>query len=82
MYYSRHKFKSSIQKESLVKERHLKRTTPPNLIKSSEEHYKNYESTSKKSSTHRMLLFYAVECRVKANGLALYKKEKKKYSKL
>jgi len=71
-----------IQKESLVKEMRLKLITPSNLIKSSEEHYKTYENTIKKSATHRMVLFYAVECRLKANGLALYKNDKKGYLKL
>jgi len=61
-----------------VKEELLKRITPSNLIKSSKRHYNIYSKalySDKKSATLRMVLFYAVECKLKAMGYAPFKKQ-------
>lgn len=52
-----------------MKESLLQQITPDGLIRSSKGHYHIYSKASdsdKKSATLRMVLFYAVECRVKA----------------
>lgn len=46
------------------------------IIAISEVHYRLYSEAKKKiTSTHRMILFYAVECRLKGNFYKAFKRE-------
>ncbi|RLC09991.1 MAG: hypothetical protein DRI57_21100 [Deltaproteobacteria bacterium] len=54
--------------------------TPTEIRNASEMHYKLYLEAKKKkiTSTHRMILFYAVECRLKELLYREFRKEIKK----